>query len=194
MKLFKSKEPNIFHYVTAVTHKRLPIFRNEKACQIFIDTLVELKSIHPFKLIGYVIMPDHFHLIFNPIESDVSVILRKLKGKSAKLILDWLEEEGHDTSLRKLELNIKGRRHAVWLKDSSAIDLFSHKFLRQKLRYIHLNPVEAGLCSEPKDWKWSSFCAYFPKYGGDVPVGIDLQAYWNEEELLGYAVAAGCSL
>lgn len=184
MKLFKSKEPNNFHYVTAVTHKRLPIFRTEIPCQIFIDNLKELKEKHSFKLIGYVIMPDHFHLIVNPIECDISIILRKLKGKSAKLILDWLKEENYKNSLKKLEIKIKNREYAVWLKDSSAIDLFSHKFLRQKLWYIHMNPVKAGFCEHPKDWKWSSYCAYLPKYKGDVPIEIDLQAYWKDEEFL----------
>jgi putative transposase len=153
MELFKSKEKNNFHYITSVTYKRLPIFQKEKPCQIFIDNLRELKERHPLKLIGYVIMPDHFHLIVNPIECDISVVLRKLKGKSAKLIIDWLKEENHQSSLNKLELKIKKREYAVWLKDSSSIDLFSHKFLRQKLRYIHNNPVKAGLCEHPKDWK-----------------------------------------
>ena len=184
MKLFKSKEKNNFHYITAVTHKRLPIFRTDKTCRIFIDILTELKEKHPFKLIGYVIMLDHFHLIVNPLECDISVILRKLKGKSVKLIIDWLKEENHQKSLEKLRLKIKNREYAVWQKDSSVIDLFSHKFLRQKLKYIHNNPVKAKFCEHPKDWKWSSYCAYLPDYKGDIPLNIDIQAYWKDEEFL----------
>ena len=145
MKLFKSKEPNNFHYITAVTHKRLPVFQSEDPCRIFIDNLKELKKIHPFKLIGYVIMHDHFHLIVNPIDRDISVFLRKLKGKSARLIIDWLKEENHETALNKLVINIKNRSYAVWQKDSSAIDLFSHKFLRQKFKIYPYEPCQSGL-------------------------------------------------
>lgn len=182
MKLFKSKEPNIFHYITAVAYNRLPIFRKEETCRIFIDNLIEIKEIHPFKLIGYVIMPNHIHLIVNPLECNISIILMKLKGKCAKRIIDWLKEKNYSSSLKKLAINIKGREYAVWQKDSSAIDLFSHKFLRQKLNYIHLNPVRAGLCENPAEWKWSSYRAYLPHKQGEVPVEMDLQAYWKEED------------
>jgi putative transposase len=182
MKLFKSKEPNTFHYITAVAHNRLPIFRKDETCQIFVDNLIEIKEKHPFKLIGYVIMPNHVHLIVNPLECNISIILMKLKGKCAKQIIDWLKEKNYSSSLKKLAINIKGREYAVWQKDSSAIDLFSHKFLRQKLNYIHLNPVRAGLCENPAEWKWSSYRAYLPHKQGEVPVEMDLQAYWKEAD------------
>lgn len=183
MKLFKSKEPNTFHYITAVTFKRLPIFRSEKSCQIFIDNLNELKEIHPFKLVAYVIMPDHIHLIINPLEFDISVILRKLKGKSAKLIIDWLKENIYQTSLDKLAINVKERDYAVWQKDSSVIDLYSHKFLRQKSDYVHLNPVRAKLCDHPAKWRWSSYHAYLPHKVGEVPIEVDWQPFWTDKEI-----------
>lgn len=183
MKLFKSKEPNTFHYITTVTFNRLPIFRNEKSCEIFIDNLKELKELHLFKLVAYVIMPDHVHIIINPLECEISVILRKLKGKSAKLIVDWLKEKNYQSSLEKLSVNIKERSYAVWQKDSSVIDLYSHKFLRQKLDYVHLNPVRAKLCDHPAKWKWSSYHAYLPHKVGEVPIEIDWQPFWTDKEI-----------
>lgn len=183
MKLFKSKEPNTFHYITAVTFDRVPVFRSENCCQFFIDNLVEIKEKHPFKLVAYVIMPDHVHLILNPLECDISKILMKIKGKSAKLIIDWLKENNYKSSLEKLKLNIKNREYAVWQKDSSAIDLFSYKFLRQKSDYIHLNPLRAKFCDQPAKWKWSSYHAYLPHKKGEVPIEIDWQPYWTKSEL-----------
>jgi hypothetical protein len=73
--------------------------------------------------------------------------------------------------------------HAVWQKDPSVIDLWSHRFVRQKLNYLHLNPVRAGLCEHPADWKWSSYRAYLPHKVGEVPIEIDWQAHWKDEEL-----------
>ena len=172
----------MFHYVTAVTYNRVPIFRSERACQIFINALKELRTIHAFKLVGYVIMLDHVHLIINPLEQNVSVVLRKLKGKSARQIIDWLMAEDHHISLEKLRLNIEGRQYAVWQKDSSAIDLFSHKFLRQKLKYIHMNPVRAGYCDGPENWQWSSYRAYFPHDERAVPIEVDVNPYWHDDE------------
>lgn len=179
MRLFKSKGRNTFHYVTTVTYNRVKIFDDETACQIFINGLVELRRIHPIKLIGYVIMPDHVHLILNPLECDISLIMRKLKGKSAKLILDYLRDQNQP--LDSLELNIQDRT-AVWLKDFSSIDLSSHKFIRQKLGYIHMNPVRAGFCDHPAKWKWSSYRAYLPHKPDEVPIEMDLRGYWTDAE------------
>lgn len=124
MKLYKSNEPNTFHYVTLVTHNRGPVFRSDEACQIFVDVPAEVREKFPYKLIGYVLMPDHVHAIVNNSNSTIS-----------------------------------------------------------ELNYLHLNPVRAGLCEHPADWKWSSYRAYLPHKPGDVPIEIDWQAYWKDEEL-----------
>jgi len=76
MKLFKSHDANIFHYVTAVIFNRVPVFRSENACSFFIEALAETRYKQPFKLIGYVIMPDHVHLILNPLSRDISDLMR----------------------------------------------------------------------------------------------------------------------
>ncbi|HJZ82233.1 MAG TPA: transposase [Pyrinomonadaceae bacterium] len=186
MKLFKSNEPNTFHYVTLVTYNRVPIFKSERACEIFVDVLGEVRQRFPYKLIGYVLMPDHVHAIINTQTANISQWLHKVRGNSAKRILAWLREDRHLLSLKKLALNPPQKRrhtHAVWQKDPSVIDLWSPKFIRQKLNYLHLNPVRAGLCNHPADWKWSSFRAYLPHKQGDVPIEIDWQGYWKDEEL-----------
>jgi putative transposase len=157
------------------------IFQSVKACKILIDVLSEIKTIHPFKLVGYVLMPDHIHLLINPVNSDLSIILRKLKGKSARQIIDWLKSGNHLRSLEKLRLNATGQEFAVWQKSSFVVDLVSPKFLRQKLDYIHLNPVRAELCNAPQDWRFSSFSAYFPA-GLDVPIEVDKHPFWNDVE------------
>ena len=184
MKLFKSRDPNTIHYVTAVTFRRVPIFRSDMACSLFINTLDETRSKYPFKLVGYVVMPDHVHLLLNPQSCDIGDLMRRLKGVSARRILDWLREEGRASSLAKLRLDNPQRRshtHAVWLKDFSAVDLWSPKFIRQKLHYIHCNPVRAGLCEHPANWRWSSYQAYLSHEQGDVPIEMDWRAFWELE-------------
>ena len=176
MKLFKTNERNMFHYVTLVTFNRVPVFRSHKACQIFVDVLREVRERYPYKLVGYVLMPDHAHAIVNNRSGTISDWLRRVRGNSARKILDWLRGEGHLTSLAKLALLHPQKRkhtHAVWQKDPSVIDLWSHKFIRQKLNCLHLNPVRAGLCKHPAEWKWSSYRAYLPHKVGEVPIEID---------------------
>jgi REP element-mobilizing transposase RayT len=104
MKLFKSHDPNIFHYTTSVCYRRVPIFRSDKACGLLIEALTETREKCPFKLIGYVIMPDHAHLIVNPLGRDISTVMGRLKSSSARKIIDWLRDSDYAASLRKLEL------------------------------------------------------------------------------------------
>lgn len=186
MKLFKSHEPNTFHYTTSVCYRRVPVFRSERACEFFIKALAETRKRLPFKLIGYVVMPDHTHLILNPINCDISVIMNSLKSATARQIIDWLRESNHTSSLRKLALETpqkRGHTHSLWQRDFSSIDLWSPKFMLQKLHYIHMNPVRAGLCKHPADWKWSSFRAYAPHEPGAVPIDVDWRGYWEVDEL-----------
>jgi len=153
---FKSREPNLIHYVTAVAYNRAPVFRSERACEILISALETTRAKEPFKLIGYVIMPDHFHMLANPRGLDISVVVGRFKGGADSAILNWLRSEGHVSSLRKLAFARplqSGQTHAVWMKEFSAIDVWSDKFVRQKLSYIHLNPVRAGLCDHPAKWR-----------------------------------------
>ena len=194
MKLFKSHEHNIFHYTTTVCFNRVPVFRSEVACNLFINALAETRERCKFKLIGYVVMPDHVHLILNPLERNISVVMGRLKSTAARQILDWLRQRNHAASLKKLALTVPKSRshtHSLWLKDFSSIDLWSPRFIRQKLNYIHLNPVRARLCEHPAEWKWSSYRAYFPHKPGSVPIEIDERGYWEENNQESVARPAG---
>jgi putative transposase len=185
MKLFKSKEQNLVHYVTAVTYNRVPIFRDDEICSTFIGALSETRLKDPFKLIGYVVMPDHFHLLANPIGLDISKVVGKLKGRSASAILKRFRAREELAILRRLKLRkslASGQTHAVWLQDFSSIDLWSNKFILQKLNYIHMNPVRAGLCDHPAKWIWSSYHAYYPHAAGSVPIEIDLRSLWSAKD------------
>jgi putative transposase len=144
MNLFKSRERNLVHYATAVTFNRVPVFRNDHACSLLIEAPATTREKEPFKLIGYVVMPDHFHLLANPLNLDISIVVGRIKGRAAVSILSWLRAEGHLLSLAKLALPRQRKSeqtHAVWMKEFSAVDIWSRKFIRQKLDYIHMNPV-----------------------------------------------------
>jgi putative transposase len=183
MTTFNSTKDNVFHYLTFVTFGRVPIFKSESICQFFIESLMGTKEAFPFRLVAYVIMPDHVHLILNPQECNIEAVGKAIKGKSAKKILDWLKENRHHESLAKLKRNNpKKRNHSfsVWQKGIKSIDLESQKFVLQKTNYTHMNPVRAKLCAHPAGWKWSGYRAYFPHEPGDVPMEIDNAVYWSD--------------
>ena len=185
MKLFKSQEQNLVYYVTSVTYGRVPLFRNDELCALFVEAVSQTRLKDPFKLIGYVLMPDHFHLLANPVGLNIATVVGKLKGRSAAAILKVLRAEGHWDVLNQLQLRralASGQTHAVWLQDFSAIDTWSDKFIRQKLNYIHMNPVRAGLCDHPAKWPWSSYHAYLPHKRGNVPIEVDWRWRWSTQD------------
>src|SRR5437879_13640000 len=125
MKLYKSNEPNTFHYVTLVTHRRAPVFQSDVACQLFVDVLSETRERYPYKLVGYVLMPDHVHAIINNRCGTISDWLRRIRGNSARKILAWLRSEGQLSALKKLALvhpEKRHERHCVRQIEPSGID------------------------------------------------------------------------
>ncbi len=186
MTTFNSNEKNIFHYLTFVTFRRVPIFKSEQTCRLFIDSLQETRKKHQVKLIAYVIMPDHIHLIVNPLNRDIELVGKELKGISGNKIIRWLKENRYKTSLEKLRLNKVGKKnhtYSVWQKRVKSVDLWSHKFIVQKINYIHLNPVRVNLCRHPAKWKWSSYNAYLRKTDSEIPICPDKKGFWSDIEL-----------
>ena len=73
-----------------------------------------------------------------------------------------------DNGLEKYKVNKADRKHHVWKRNSLGTELFTPAVLAQKLHYIHYNPVRAGLCSLPEEYKYSS--ANF--YAGEVRMNL----------------------
>lgn len=182
MTTFNSTKQNVFHYLTFVTFMRVPIFKSDDICRFFIESLKETNETLPFKLVAYVIMPDHVHLIINPVGCDIKAVGKMIKGKCAKKVLDWLKANSYFESLNKLRRVTPHKRNhsfSVCQKSIKSIDLESQRFVLQKSNYVHMNPVRARFCDHPAKWKWSSFRAYLPHEPGETPVEIDLNGFWK---------------
>ncbi|REJ75410.1 MAG: transposase [Acidobacteria bacterium] len=182
-RIFLTNDPNTCHYVTMVCNQRSRLFADEGNCRILARVFDEIREKHPFKLCSYVFMPDHVHMIVNPLRPELSTILNKIKGKSARLILDRLMRNGSERMLERLYLNVANRNYAVWMTRSAVIDLVSSEFMIQKTGYIHNNPVRAGLCKHPRDWKWSSYRALHPANEDPVPLRVDRPMHWKADEV-----------
>ena len=92
---------NPFFYITFVAHNRLNIFQKDYMKELACECLNEARNSGKFLIFAYVVMPDHIHLITDSPHKS-SVILRYLKGISARRIIDYLKENSFQTSLDKL--------------------------------------------------------------------------------------------
>jgi len=154
--------PGALHYVTGSCINRLPIFTEAACCQVFLEQLDQLNREWPAKLIVYVLMPDHFHFISNPEDGRIIEFCGDLKSKAAKAIIDVSQ---------RFEFPLNEESRQVWQESFKAMPLWSGWMIKQKINYIHANPVKAKLVKSARDYHWSSFRSF---YGlADEPLKVD---------------------
>ena len=78
--------PGALHFVTGNCLERTPVFTEPACCNAFLEELKSLNQKWPSKLIAYVLMPDHFHLISNPRDGRIKEFVGALKSLSAKAL------------------------------------------------------------------------------------------------------------
>ena len=162
--------PGALHYVTGIFDGRQPVFTDPNCCWAFIRELEKLNREWPSKLITYVLMPDHFHLISNPRDGRIQEFTGKLKAVTAKSILRL------DTKFTFKSLEI-GRQ--VWQQSFKSMGLWSLWMIWQKINYIHQNPIKAGLVKSAKDYFWSGFRSFYSM--GDEPLAVDHDWWWPDD-------------
>jgi putative transposase len=148
--------PGALHYITGKVLKRIPIFKQERCCLGFLDVCRDLLTEWPCRLIAYVIMPDHFHMVVNPRDGDIRGFAGALKSRTARKIVQLTADKRF--LLDKPDKD--GSVHQVWQESFKAIPLWSLWMIWQKINYIHANPVRARLLATTKDYPWSSFRAF----------------------------------
>jgi len=133
-------------FITTVARDRLPVFRTDALKGVACAALDEARRSGGFALFAYVIMAEHLHALADGTLKG-SETLRYINGILSHRVIGYLKEGGFTISLEKLRGAPKGRGHEYSLVDhhSNALPVFSESFFMQKVNYIHLNPVRAGL-------------------------------------------------
>jgi len=167
--------PGALHYVTGIVVHRNPIFTQEKCCQAFIEVCAELLRNWPSKLIVFVIMPDHFHLIVNPRDENIRGFEGALKSLSAARLIAITQDKRFERRVPDKD----GSIHQVWQESFKSLPLWSLWMIWQKINYIHANPVRARLVKSARDYKWSSFRAFYSE--SNEPIAIDRDWWWPED-------------
>jgi putative transposase len=148
------------HFITCTCYRRMALLGSSHSRSAFVKILGEVRESYNFLLVGYVVMPNHIHLLISEPEkgtpSTVMQVLkqtvsRRLRGKrrrkaESQLALPFRESE----SLPR----------QFWQRRFHDFNVWSHKKRREKLEYMHMNPVKRKLVRDPKDWPWSSYSHY----------------------------------
>ena len=168
-------------YFTAVAHHRLPTFRTDILKQVVCDAYNEARSNHGILIFAYVIMPDHIHTLVGS-KREMKEALRLLNGISARRIIQYLKENNFESSLFKLrgESRERNHNHSVWQHHPDSLEIFGEETFRQKVEYIHMNPVRAEFVKNPLDYRFSSARQWAGRAANDEPLLSDhLQINWR---------------
>jgi putative transposase len=157
------------HYITFSCYRRLALLRTARSRNIFVEVLAKLRERHKFKLVGYVLMPEHVHLLMSEPEIGTpSSTIQMLKQRVSRIV-GGLPDQG------KTEISDPATRlhnhHIFWQKRFYDFNVFTQKKKIEKLNYMHMNPVKRGLVATPDQWIWSSYSAYHGK--GKILIPID---------------------
>jgi len=147
------------HFVTFSCYRRRPYLGTVRARNRFVGILHEVRQRHAFALIGYVVMPEHVHLLIGEAPNgSPSRVLQVLKQRVSRSL-----RGKRISSVGQLCLSFAGQAkesRAFWQRRFYDFNVWSEKKLREKLDYMHRNPVQRKLVTHPKDWPWSSWSHY----------------------------------
>ncbi|HJT70313.1 MAG TPA: transposase [Terriglobales bacterium] len=170
LRLLRKNNTGHLHFITTSCYHRTAVLGKARRRDLFLAILGQVRRRYQFIVVGYVVMPEHIHLIISePERGTISTVMQVLKQRVARRILrEWRSQ----VSARQEHLwGALGTDH-VWQKRFYDFLILSEKKKAEKLRYIHRNPVRRGLVLQPEQWRWSYRFYAFGKAG---PVFIDCE-------------------
>ena len=153
-----SKGPQHIYFVTSATVAWIPIFTHKDHFDILINALAFCGKEKGMKLYAYVAMENHFRLIVS--SPHLSKTMQSLKGFTAGKLIQSISAKRMDWLLNQLAYlkagHKKESKHQVWQEGFHPQETLGAGMLRQKIEYIHYNPVRRGYVAQPEHWQFSS--------------------------------------
>lgn len=175
------------HFITFSCYQRRPLLGTAHRRDLFLKILEQMRQRYKFVIVGYVVMPEHVHLLISePQRDNPSVVMQVLKQEFAKKVMRGLRRHS-DPRQSLLWADALEAKH-IWQARFYDLNVWSDKKRVEKLHYMHCNPVQRGLVQAPEEWRWSSFRHYAFGEPGPVLVNEQLPAMLK---ITGKALAAG---
>jgi putative transposase len=148
------------HFITFSCYRRLPLLKTVRARDVFVRELAKVRCEYEFLLVGYVVMPEHIHLLISePRKGTPSTVLQMLKQRVSKK----LRKKSRTNFVGQLRLAFPEpveHIRSFWQARFYDFNVYTSRKKREKLEYMHRNPLTRGLVNHPKDWPWSSWSFY----------------------------------
>jgi putative transposase len=155
------------HFITCSCYRRQPLLGTAKRRDLFLKVLEQVRRRYQFVVVGYVVMPEHFHLLISePQECTPSTVMQAVKLGFARRVL---AEQRRRRNPAQGDL-FEHTPQSIWQARFYDFNVWTTRKRVEKLRYMHRNPVKRGLVESPELWRWSSYRAYASGERGVVGV------------------------
>jgi len=152
--LIRYQETGNLHFITFSCYHRRPYLGSPDARTLFQSSLESMRLRYDFFVTGYVVMPEHVHLLIS--EPTHAILAKALQAL-------------------KLSVAVKRKERPFWQARYYDFNVYTEKKRVEKLRYIHRNPGTRGLVAAPDHWEWFSFAHYWT---GDSGI-VEIESHWT---------------
>lgn len=163
--------PGHIHFLTISCYRRLPFFDRDDMKRIVVDGLALLQDKFGVCLVGYVVMPEHVHILIHPhargCDTPVAVSrqlneFKQYVGYHGKRCLRETWRRDGRLWCDRLDRWARGgfSKQAIWNTRGYDFNIDRRDTLIEKLDYCHKNPITRGLVENAEDWRWSSYRFY----------------------------------
>ena len=160
---YKFLEKGYPYFITSTVIEWLPVFTKKEYFEIIIKALKFCRANKKLKIYAYVILENHLHLITSG--ENLAKIIKEFKSFTARKIINTLQENNAKWILSQLSFYKKKFKknsdHQLWQEGVHPKMIGDEEILRQKMEYLHFNPVKKGYVASPEHWLYSSASNYF---------------------------------
>jgi putative transposase len=171
-KIFDTAYP---YFVTMTTVEWVPLFSNPAVAEIVLESLRYNQEHKHLVVYAYVLMEHHLHAVLS--SDELGQTLQLFKSYTARSIIDYYEAQHNTAMLEKLRQSKLRHKtesdYQVWQEGTHPEEIQTEEMMRQKIEYIHQNPVRRGYVDEPEQWRYSSARNYEGQKGL-----VDVETNW----------------
>lgn len=161
---YKFRDQEKLYFVSFATVNWTDVFIRREYKDIIVDSLKHCIEHKGMELFAWCIMTSHVHLIIGTVGERMEGIMRDMKKHTSKTLLEAIKNNPTESRREWLmwmyeragKRNPNNEHYQFWLQHNKPIELANDAMTKQKLNYIHNNPVEAGFVDNPWEYLYSS--------------------------------------
>ena len=180
---YKFHNKSGLYFVSFATINWIDVFTRQVYFGVLADSVRYCRKEKGMELYCYCFMPSHIHFIFRSTNEQPSELLRDFKRHTSKKAIEAIENNPQESRKEWLlwmferagKKNATTSKYQFWQHHNKPIELWSEKVIKQKIDYIHNNPVVSGFVTKPEDWKYTSARNYS---GNNTILEIDYTGFF----------------